>query len=142
MGVLRPQYCFPPLLWHISEMYNMVYLVYNTFCFLFLYHINTKQPLPCFRGAQVNRKDKDNYTPLLIASVKGNAETIDILLGMGADITICDKNDKTAIYLAAEENKIQALQVHNVPALRLSLLDVIFWTSCFAVSCAVFFFLN
>ena len=63
------------------------------------------------RGARINRRDKDNYTPLLLAATYGHVETVELLLQKGADYTAVDKYDKTAIYLAAEENKFAVLEV-------------------------------
>ena len=72
------------------------------------------------RGARINRRDKDNYTPLLLAATYGHPNTVELLLHKGADFTAVDKYDKTAIYLAAEENKLTVLEVvlffTNLPA--------------------------
>lgn len=64
-----------------------------------------------FREADIERRDEENYTPLLLASVYGHAPTVDLLIQKEADITAVDKNDKTAIFLAAEENQLTALEV-------------------------------
>ena len=66
------------------------------------------------RKAPLEKKDKDNYTPLLMAAYTGNADIVDLLLRKGADYEAVDKNDKTAIYLAAEEDKADALKVSQV----------------------------
>ena len=65
-----------------------------------------------YREADIERRDEENYTPLLLASVFGRAPTVDLLIQKEADITAVDKNDKTAIFLAAEENQMSALEVH------------------------------
>lgn len=64
------------------------------------------------READIERRDEENYTPLLLASVYGRAPTVELLIQKEADITAVDKNDKTAIFLAAEENQMSALQVY------------------------------
>ena len=64
-----------------------------------------------YRGAKIDKHDKDNFTPLLIAACNGHADTIKTLLGHGADLFAVDKNDKTAIFWAAEEDNVEALQV-------------------------------
>ena len=56
-------------------------------------------------------RDKDGYTPLLIAATYGHADTIHILLRRGADYEAVEKNDKTAVYLACEEDNAEALSV-------------------------------
>ena len=66
------------------------------------------------RGAHINRRDKDNYTPLLLAATYGNVDTVEMLLQKGADYTAVDKYDKTAIFMAAEENKYKVLEVNLI----------------------------
>jgi ankyrin repeat protein len=46
-----------------------------------------------------------------MAAYSGHAESLDTLLKKGADYEAVDKNDKTAVYLAAEEDKLDALKV-------------------------------
>nr|XP_054752859.1 serine/threonine-protein phosphatase 6 regulatory ankyrin repeat subunit B-like [Lytechinus pictus] len=62
------------------------------------------------KGAKIEARDKDNFTPLLIAASSGHSATIKILLGKRANIVAIDKHDKTALFWAAEENKPEALQ--------------------------------
>lgn len=64
-------------------------------------------------GAPIEAKDKDNFTPLLLAVCYGHAKAVKLLIDKGADISVEDKNDRTAIYLAAEENKLDVLEVHT-----------------------------
>ena len=65
----------------------------------------------CYREADIERKDEENYTSLLLASVYGHAATVDLLIQKGADTSAVDKNDKTAIFLASEENQLSCLEV-------------------------------
>ena len=46
-----------------------------------------------------------------MAAYSGHAESLDTLLKKGAYYEAMDKNDKTAVYLAAEEDKLEALKV-------------------------------
>ena len=46
-----------------------------------------------------------------MAAVSGHAEIVNLLLKKGADYMAMDKNDKSAIFLAAEEDKVEALKV-------------------------------
>lgn len=62
----------------------------------------------------MTKHDKDNFTPLLIAACHGHTETIECLLQEGATLSDIDKNDKSAIYWAAAENKVDALKVCNI----------------------------
>ena len=64
-----------------------------------------------FRGASIESRDKDNFTPLLVAVSQGNQEATDVLLKRGANIQVMDSQDKTAIYIAAEENCLEILEV-------------------------------
>ena len=64
-----------------------------------------------YRGARIDKHDKDNFTPLLIAASNGHAETIRELLKHGADIFAMDKYDKGALFWAAEEDNLQAMKV-------------------------------
>ncbi|XP_071138004.1 transient receptor potential cation channel subfamily A member 1 homolog isoform X4 [Mytilus edulis] len=63
-----------------------------------------RQPKP-----PIEYRDKDGFSPLLIAATYGHAETIHQLLRKGADYEAVEKNDKTAVYLACEEDKPEAL---------------------------------
>ena len=65
-----------------------------------------------YRGAKIDKHDKDNFSPLLFAACNGHAETIQRLLSKGADLYAVDKNDKTAIYWTAAEDNIEALNVN------------------------------
>ncbi len=69
---------------------------------------------PYFRGARINRHDKDNFSPLLIAGCNGHAETIKTLLSKGANLFDVDKNDKTALFWASEEDHAGALKVQFI----------------------------
>jgi len=48
---------------------------------------------------------------LLIAASYGHTDTIAVLLKHKANVLAVDKNDKTIIYMCAEENRVDALQV-------------------------------
>lgn len=63
------------------------------------------------RGADIECLDKDNYTPLLIAASSGHTAIVQLLLQKGANLKAKNTHDKTAIYLAAEENSIDTLRV-------------------------------
>ena len=56
-------------------------------------------------------KDKDNLTPLMVACRYGHLETIKCLLEHGADVTETDKDEKTCLMWAAEENRVDAVTV-------------------------------
>jgi len=59
----------------------------------------------------VELRDLDNLTPLMVACRYGHVETIMCLLEQGADVTETDKDDKTCLMWAAEENRVEAVTV-------------------------------
>lgn len=66
----------------------------------------------CFyRGADIDCFDKDNYTPLLVAASEGHTAVVTLLLQKGANLKVTERHDKTAIFLAAEENRVDTLRV-------------------------------
>ena len=64
-----------------------------------------------FSGANIELHDTDNYTALLIAASYGHTETMEVLLKNKANVLATEKNDKNVLYLCAEENRADALQV-------------------------------
>lgn len=78
------------------------------FLFLFLYFIFCV----CFRKVFLEKRDRDNYTSLLMVAYSGYVEFLDVLLKKGVDYEVVDKNDKTAVYLAVEEDKLDVLKVN------------------------------
>ena len=66
---------------------------------------------PCYSGAKIEFRDKDNFTPLLIAASNGHSATIGELLKQGANLRAVDKHEKSAVFWAAQENEVQALTV-------------------------------
>ena len=63
------------------------------------------------RGADVELKDADYFTPLMVACRFGHFETITCLLKHGADVTETDKDDKTCLMWASEENRAEVITV-------------------------------
>jgi cytohesin len=57
------------------------------------------------KGADVNAKKNDGWTPLHDASWEGHDSVVSILLEKGADPTITDENGKTPLQIAQEKNK-------------------------------------
>ncbi|EMP42190.1 Fibronectin type 3 and ankyrin repeat domains protein 1 [Chelonia mydas] len=62
-------------------------------------------------GADVNMKDKDGKTPLMVAVLNNHEELIQLLLDKGADSTV--KNESVVILL--EENKRKLNEKNNFP---------------------------
>ncbi|CBY41836.1 unnamed protein product, partial [Oikopleura dioica] len=55
-------------------------------------------------------RDKDGWTPLMIAADQGHFEATDVLLELGADLTAKDKNDRNCIFIAAKESNYKYLR--------------------------------
>ena len=54
------------------------------------------------RGAEVNRRNRDNNTPLLLAMVWGQFKLARVLLGHGADANVEDNNSMSPLHLLSE----------------------------------------
>ena len=67
-----------------------------------------------YRGADIDCLDKDNYTPLLVAASEGHTDVVSKLLHEGADLQVKDIHNKTAIFLAAEKNRVNTLKVCSI----------------------------
>ena len=53
------------------------------------------------KGADVNAKDKTNFTPLFYAAVGGKKQASEILIGAGADVNMTDQYGNTPLHYAA-----------------------------------------
>ncbi|CAD5117061.1 DgyrCDS5882 [Dimorphilus gyrociliatus] len=62
------------------------------------------------RRSQISRRDRDGYSPLLFAAEFGHAEVIHTLMRRGASLKDTEKNDRNAIFLAAQEDQMDALK--------------------------------
>lgn len=66
------------------------------------------------KGAHIETKDKDGYTPLLLAASEGNAEAVYVLLQSGANIFSIDKEDRTVLFWAAMHNHKNVIDVMSM----------------------------
>ena len=55
------------------------------------------------KGARIDAKDTDNFTPLMCAVWKGQNEVVKYLIENGAKTYLTDMNRKTVLHLAIEE---------------------------------------
>lgn len=62
------------------------------------------------KGASINCKDIDNYTPLLTASWKGQTEAVKLLIQKGAKLQATESSLKTCIHLAVEHANTTTLK--------------------------------
>ncbi len=58
-------------------------------------------------GADINSKNRNGATPLMIAITYGRDDVAELLINAGADLTIKDKNGKTALQQAEEDSLAQ-----------------------------------
>ncbi|KAK4704825.1 hypothetical protein P7C70_g1380, partial [Phenoliferia sp. Uapishka_3] len=61
--------------------------------------------------SSINMKDSYGYTALHLASDRGHLEVVRALLDAGADQTLCDDDDQTALMLATEAEHTQIIAV-------------------------------
>lgn len=65
-----------------------------------------------FRNADINMRDDLQLTPLILASSSSsNSRTIKYLLENGANIELCDKEDRTALHMAVQDNNEKGVHV-------------------------------
>ena len=98
----------------------MYHWYWQSFGKIFVY-----ESISTISGSDIEAKDRDNFTPLLLAASYGHANIVQLLLERGADATVEDKNDKTAVFLAAEEDKLEALEVKTIEEICWKLADAI-----------------
>ena len=71
-------------------------------CFLFFFS---------HRGANIEARDRDFFTPLLCAAAYGRVDSAKALLDKNVNITATDYSERTAVYWAAKKNQPETLQV-------------------------------
>ena len=59
--------------------------------------------------------DEDSYTPLLIAAAHGQTEAMKLLIDRGAPVDDLDKDGKSVVFVASEENHTEVLKVGPCP---------------------------
>ncbi len=63
------------------------------------------------QGADINEKNRDGQTPLLVALSYGHTSIVKLLIDEGADINAMDKSEKTALHLAAFKGNTEAIEL-------------------------------
>ena len=64
-----------------------------------------------YRGADIEAQDIDSYTPLLTAVAYGQREAMESLLKKDCAVDVVDRNGKSILFIAAEENQYELLRV-------------------------------
>ena len=67
-------------------------------------------------GADINKKNKEGNTPLMIAAASYNYAIVGVLVNMGADYNIKNKEGKTAIDIASARDDTSALHHMTNPS--------------------------
>ncbi len=62
-------------------------------------------------GADVNEKDRDDNTPLILASREGHLSMVELLLSKGADVHDWDKKGNTPIRIASKESHLSIVKL-------------------------------
>ena len=73
------------------------------------------------KGADVNAKDRNGYTALMVSSGRGDLENVKLLLSNGADVNARSRSGLTALEIAGDEGVIDLLKEHGakeMPSLR------------------------
>ena len=65
-------------------------------------------------GADVNARDENGQTPLMLAAAEGHYETVAALLDAGADVHAKDNDGKTASLLAGENGHAEIVQILGI----------------------------
>ena len=81
-----------------KERYNTRYMLFS----VGLYNL---------RNSNITFYCNLSYTALLLATVEGNSEAVEVLLRNGADIYVQDKDDKSVLYWAAAQNHQNVIKV-------------------------------
>ena len=58
------------------------------------------------QGADQDCENINKITPIMIAAIEGNIDVVKLLIENGARLDICDKDDKSILFHAAEENQV------------------------------------
>ena len=75
--------------------------------------VPTKHMCILCRGADIAASDEDSYTPLLITAVHGQVDALNKLLDRGAPVDDLDKDGKSVVFVASEENHTGVLRVRR-----------------------------
>ena len=66
------------------------------------------------RKADIEAQDADSYTPLLTAVAYGKTRAMEVLLEQGATMDVIDRDGKSIVFIAAEENHEDILEVSQL----------------------------
>ena len=72
----------------------------------------------------LNRKNKSTWTPLMTACYKGNYEYIQIIINLGADFKILDKENKNALFYAVESQNQRVVKYLILIGINKNQLDI------------------
>jgi len=80
-------------------------------------------------GFNVNAKDKDGYTALLIAAEKGDLEMAQLLVEKGADVNAKDKDGYTALMYVAYAGNLEIAKILIKNGADVNVRDKDGWTA-------------
>ena len=96
----------------IGKNFDFVYFV----CFSLIFRAASSGKLDVMKlliseGAEIDAKDKCNFTPLFRAVVKGQTKAVKLLLSHNASLLIEDDDLKSPIHFAVEQGNLEMLSV-------------------------------
>ena len=77
-------------------------------------------------GADINQFNINVVTPIMAAAIEGHADVVELLMSKDANIDLCDKDDRSLLSHAVEENKVSVVEIllNSSSAAGLELLEV------------------
>ncbi len=100
------------------------------------------------KGVNINRVSDDGFTPLMVASYRGNRDIVEYLVAMGADVNLCNESGVYPMHYAALGGSMAVAELLFVNGAQLDCpaYDGLMWTelhcSAFAGKADVFEFLQ
>ena len=74
------------------------------------------------RGADIEAQDEDSYTPLLTAVAYGQKAAMETLLRNKSAVDVVDRNGKSVVFIAAEENQSELLKVRILVCMTITFI--------------------
>jgi len=77
------------------------------------------------KGVDINKANKDGFTPLYIASQEGHLDLVKLLIEKGAEINKIGKVGETPLYIASENGHLGVAKylMQNVKKLQTIVID-------------------
>ena len=80
------------------------------------------------QGADVNSRDKDLMTPLMVSAAKSDQDTVRFLIGAGADVNLRNDTQETALHFAAGRGNVAIVSLLVASGAERDAVDDLGWT--------------